>query len=172
MLGSAERGDCQCFNPHRLLGVGATHGPAEYHIGLCRVSILTDSWESVQRRAGERIAYGFLEVSILTDSWESVQQSVAVAIELQFAFQSSPTPGSRCNNVSVDQIAAQPRFNPHRLLGVGATYRFSVCLPLYPLFQSSPTPGSRCNRGEAVYNLANVQFQSSPTPGSRCNAEA
>jgi len=62
------------FNPHRLLGAGAT---SEHYIELAphAVSILTDSWEPVQLSA---IANGLavLRVSILTDSWEPVQPIV------------------------------------------------------------------------------------------------
>jgi len=93
----------RCFNPHRLLGVGATRNlrqPTRRE----RVSILTDSWESVQparatprrpamstsfnphrllgvgaTRAVLRRGRQVLAVSILTDSWESVQRTTARA---------------------------------------------------------------------------------------------
>ena len=85
-------------------------------------------------------------VSILTDSWESVQRRGVGAEFWPTVFQSSPTPGSRCNGdfqreypadvgvsiltdswESVQLVLPVPgdeykdSFNPHRLLGVGAT---------------------------------------------------
>ena len=111
------------------------------------VSILTDSWESVQRSLFLD-APAHIEVSILTDSWESVQHRNSSALSSPSAFQSSPTPGSRCNLCrhkpamptddvsiltdsweSVQLLGVRVRvgtlegFNPHRLLGVGATRR-------------------------------------------------
>jgi len=59
------------FNPHRLLGVGATPNLCELTEHPV-VSILTDSWEPVQRQGAEKVTPGRI-VSILTDSWEPVQ---------------------------------------------------------------------------------------------------
>jgi len=108
------------FNPHRLLGVGATPF----------------------RRLDPRR----LGVSILTDSWESVQHCSKGSLLSPTLFQSSPTPGSRCNvyrlrrrpfghcvsiltdswesvqrSAGWESSGSGARFNPHRLLGVGAT---------------------------------------------------
>ena len=111
----------QCFNPHRLLGVGATSVGDEIH-GACGVSILTDSWESVQRLRRERLLDRVDAVSILTDSWESVQPVLVGGIHpIPNTFQSSPTPGSRCNGNRQSHRYCADSFNPHRLLGVGAT---------------------------------------------------
>ena len=116
--------DWSGFNPHRLLGVGATPVVATLNSGDEVVSILTDSWESVQRSRPRHRGRAY-QVSILTDSWESVQRVSIAANTCDFAqFQSSPTPGSRCNVVRAQ-------------LGPGAVK-----------FQSSPTPGSRCNSGD------------------------
>jgi len=132
------------FNPHRLLGVGAT-GWGVPRPDNQAVSILTDSWESVQLTTWEHIVYwcrfqssptpgsrcnlhifGHAPlarlVSILTDSWESVQRSGDTSPRTYFPrFQSSPTPGSRCNLRGQERRSATCGFNPHRLLGAGAT---------------------------------------------------
>jgi len=64
---------------------------------LDSVSILTDSWESVQQTRSPSLWIG-QTVSILTDSWESVQRLPRTDRRIASArFQSSPTPGSRCN---------------------------------------------------------------------------
>jgi len=60
------------FNPHRLLGAGATRWHTDDLAGRILVSILTDSWEPVQPERFDALA-------------------------LEDKFQSSPTPGSRCN---------------------------------------------------------------------------
>jgi len=109
------------FNPHRLLGAGATGRLYPVRHGPQRVSILTDSWEPVQRTSrwgSRRGSSGFnphrllgagatafsdrkeikaMVVSILTDSWEPVQLSRRTDDAWEEMFQSSPTPGSRCN---------------------------------------------------------------------------
>jgi len=87
-----------------------------------KVSILTDSWEPVQREGSNSPISGVLSVSILTDSWEPVQRGGVARV----------TPPAA-------------RFNPHRLLGAGATRRRSLRRQDDRPFQSSPTPGSRCN---------------------------
>ena len=104
---SAYRSYIACFNPHRLLGVGATHWRVLTRTDHANVSILTDSWESVQRTSG----FG---------------QEIR-----QLQFQSSPTPGSRCN------------------LWVSMSGELLV-----DAFQSSPTPGSRCNPGHCQLAVA------------------
>gem|GEM_PF-6438188 len=109
-------------------------------------------------------------VSILTDSWESVQRDVMSALSVPIEFQSSPTPGSRCNSSPTCLALHLQRFNPHRLLGVGATPSVAITGGDGSMFQSSPTPGSRCNTAfKTKVGVLSKLFQSSPTPGSRCN---
>jgi len=133
------------FNPHRLLGAGATWSHIRQMTDLCQ-------------------------------------------------FQSSPTPGSRCNT-SVD-VTTSPAtgFNPHRLLGAGATsratpiYRHTNRVSILTDSWEPVQPTIRCSarRIRRVSILTDswepvqqgvvthkgdttLAFQSSPTPGSRCN---
>jgi len=162
-----SEGPTTCFNPHRLLGVGATHainrGLSHQHgfnphrllgVGATKVlidgkledcvSILTDSWESVQLDALQECVTT-LVVSILTDSWESVQlRNSASSLAL----------------VRVSILTDSWESVQRELL--------VVCWRLDE-FQSSPTPGSRCNPGARALHAHYMVFQSSPTPGSRCN---
>jgi len=62
------------FNPHRLLGAGATRWHTDDLAGRILVSILTDSWEPVQLQCLFLLG-PLLRVSILTDSWEPVQHT-------------------------------------------------------------------------------------------------
>jgi len=68
------------FNPHRLLGAGATQ-----NLGVAAqvlpVSILTDSWEPVQPIQAVAARRGEV-VSILTDSWEPVQRRVITELDV------------------------------------------------------------------------------------------
>jgi len=184
-----------CFNPHRLLGAGATilsreslgtglrfqssptpgsrcNGkPARVLDLLGEVSILTDSWEPVQRvRIGARRcpAQG---VSILTDSREPVQlDPTGTSTGDMAGFNPHRLLGAGATRAARRGSRRDECFNPHRLLGAGATCEIiGQPLAIYA-FQSSPTPGSRCNPLDYADSQAGSSFQSSPTPGSRCNA--
>ena len=181
------------FNPHRLLGVGATKQRAHLanavkfqssptpgsrcnawddggaHGGVS-VSILTDSWESVQPRdcrarqfsgwfqssptPGSRCnksmpcpPIAHMIVSILTDSWESVQRYISTSCRRDSSFNPHRLLGVGATVAASRRAVVSSRFNPHRLLGVGATYYILRGGAVYEVFQSSPTPGSRCNAG-------------------------
>jgi len=110
-----------CFNPHRLLGAGAT----DAMIAIVARQSRFQSSPTPGSRCNPHALWAYcllLGVSILTDSWESVQHSSLLGFKL-----------TRCS------------FNPHRLLGVGATEVVGSAYGSSYLFQSSPTPGSRCN---------------------------
>jgi len=110
-----------CFNPHRLLGVGATRTSTGRSLPRWTFqSSPTPGSRCNESRPGSLCS---TLVSILTDSWESVQPEQAIETQIGLeGFQSSPTPGSRCNpRPAGTPLSAGPRFNPHRLLGVGAT---------------------------------------------------
>ena len=207
-----------CFNPHRLLGVGATYCSK----GSLLSPTLFQSSPTPGSRCNDRVQAdngGRGVVSILTDSWESVQQAVTLgdAGEEQ-EFQSSPTPGSRCNgrrdgqghwvrHVSIltdswesvqhpswpSRHQGSGSFNPHRLLGVGATEpahgveHLGVVSILTDSWESvqhcrAGIIGARHSVSILTDSWESVQpapkssehpsagrFQSSPTPGSRCN---
>jgi len=157
------------FNPHRLLGVGATHGDSKLGIyaytfqssptpgSRCNKPCLSDS-------------PGLAAVSILTDSWESVQRGECGDLLTIAMFQSSPTPGSRCNDNSPVRCIFRVEFQSSPT--PGSRCNIYAAETVYPIntFQSSPTPGSRCNVSMSLNSPILNMFQSSPTPGSRCNS--
>jgi len=85
------------------------------------------------------------------------------------SFQSSPTPGSRCNISDSLHTGLLAGFNPHRLLGVGAT---AVEVQALDGIGVSILTDSWESVQRALVRQSSIDcmmFQSSPTPGSRCN---